>query len=90
MAVEEVVVHSRVPYDGATEVGAGPYELVSARAHFVLDPGAAANERITDLGLTTRGDGLVRFSADLLVLEPVTGTPAPLLYVVAEKCFRTA
>jgi Alpha/beta hydrolase domain len=50
------------------------YEWIAGVAHYAVDPDAPANARIADLGLAPRdGDGLVRFSGDVVLLRPVDG-----------------
>lgn len=47
------------------------YERVEARAHFVLDPKLPANQIIRDIDRAPVDEkGMVRFSADLVVLKP--------------------
>ncbi len=47
------------------------YERVEARAHFVIDPKLAANQIIRDIDRAPLdAKGMVRFSADLVVLKP--------------------
>ena len=57
--------------DGRSFGKTGPYEKISARAWFVLDPAKAANAAIRDLGLAqTNADGKVEFAADVYILKP--------------------
>lgn len=50
---------------------AGPYERVTGKVHFTIDPKLEANRGITDIDLAPRNeDGLVEFSADFYVLKP--------------------
>ncbi len=50
------------------------HEWISAVAHYAVDPDDRANARIADLGLAPRdGDGLVRFSGDVVLLRPAGG-----------------
>lgn len=74
----ELVVAERRPFaDGHAFGGAGPYERLSGRAHFAVDPEAAAQRGITDLDKAPCGkdgrddDGRVRFVADFMILKPV-------------------
>lgn len=61
------------------------YERVEARAHFVIDPKLAANQIIRDIDRApVDAKGMVRFSADLVVLkprDPATGNGAILFEV---------
>ena len=51
---------------------AGPYEKLVGKVEFALDPAAAANARIVDLGLApTNSRGEVAFTADFYLLKPV-------------------
>ena len=57
--------------EGKNTGPAGPYERILARAHFAVDPSNEANRAIRDLQLAPRNaQGLVEFSADLLVIKP--------------------
>jgi hypothetical protein len=71
--VIEIVVTERVPFaDGHAFGGVGSYERLTGRAHFAVDPRAPAQSGITDLDkapLDARG--LVRFTADFMILKPV-------------------
>jgi hypothetical protein len=50
---------------------AGPYERLSGRVHFAVDPLAPAQRGITDLDKAPRDkNGLVRFAADVMILKP--------------------
>ncbi len=49
----------------------GPYERLAGRAHFAVDPRAAAQAGITDLDkAAVDAEGRVRFAADILILKP--------------------
>jgi hypothetical protein len=71
-AVTQIHVVERTDLAGGKSYGnAGPYERITAKAHFTVDPKAPANSIITDIGLAPRNsDGLVEFSADIIVLKP--------------------
>ncbi|HZU24224.1 MAG TPA: alpha/beta hydrolase domain-containing protein [Bryobacteraceae bacterium] len=71
-AVTRVELVDRTDLLGNTAFGAaGPYERIVARAYFAIDPKAAANAGIADIGLAPRNeDGLVEFSSDIYVLKP--------------------
>ncbi len=57
--------------NGAGFGKAGPYERVIAKAHFEVDPDAAANAAVHDLGAAPRNaQGRVEFSADVYILKP--------------------
>lgn len=58
--------------DGASFGDVGPYERLSGRAHFAVDPAAAAQRDVVDIDKAETGsDGLVHFAADLMILKPV-------------------
>jgi hypothetical protein len=49
----------------------GAYERLRGRAHFAVDPLAPAQAGVTDIQLAPRdAEGLVHFSADLVILRP--------------------
>ena len=51
---------------------AGPYEKLSGKVHFALDPALPQNAIIVDLNLAPKNArGLVEFSADFYLLKPV-------------------
>jgi len=68
----EIGIHERVPFaDGMSFGDAGPYERLSGRAHFAVDPAAPAYAGIVDLDKAPRSaDGLVEFTADVCILRP--------------------
>jgi hypothetical protein len=68
-------VHTREPFaDGRRFADGGAYEVLTATAHYAVDPEAAAHRSIADLELAPRdGDGAVRFSGDVEILRPVDG-----------------
>ncbi|WP_167450064.1 transposase [Streptomyces hyaluromycini] len=68
-------VHAREPFaDGHRFAGTGAYEVVTATAHYAVDPEAPAHRCVPDLALAPRDDtGLVRFSGDVEILRPVDG-----------------
>ena len=73
MAVTRLDILDRAPYEGGRAFdGSGAYERIDAIAHYALDPAHAANQGIVDLDLAERGDdGLVRFSGDVTILQPM-------------------
>ena len=89
MTVRALSVSSAEPYEGGTSFGdAGPYELIHGLAHIGLDPGDPANARVVDLASAARdGDGLVRVSADVVLLRPADPRRGngSLLYTVANR-----
>ena len=71
--VVRIQIEHREAFAGGHSFGkAGPYESVSGRFFFAVDPDAAANATITDLKLAPRNaDGKVEFWADFFLLKPV-------------------
>jgi hypothetical protein len=71
-AVTQIYVSERLDFAEGKSFGpAGPYERYTAKANFAIDPKAAANQLITDLRLApVNAEGLVEFSADIVVLKP--------------------
>jgi hypothetical protein len=69
----EFSVAERFPFaDGHEFDAVGAYERLVGRALFAVDPGAPAQQGITDLDKApTDADGLVRFVGDLSILKPV-------------------
>ncbi|HET8547742.1 MAG TPA: hypothetical protein VFL57_07060, partial [Bryobacteraceae bacterium] len=71
-AVHAIHLKERSDLAGGSAFGAaGAYERITATVYFRVDPRLAQNRGIIDLGLAPVNDqGLVEFSADLLVLRP--------------------
>ncbi|UCC24629.1 MAG: hypothetical protein JSU98_12955, partial [Gemmatimonadales bacterium] len=71
-----IEVLSRTPFMGGQSLGAaGPYEVITGRAYFLVDPNLPANRRIVDLALAPREpDGRVLFSSEIQILRPVDQT----------------
>jgi hypothetical protein len=71
-AVVGVDIASRAPLgDGASFGATGAYEEVRGTAHFAVDPALPANALIADIALAPRNaQGLVEFSADLVIWQP--------------------
>ena len=69
----ELSVAERFPFAEGQEFGAiGAYERLVGRARFAVDPGAPAQQGITDIEKApTDADGLVRFAGDFSLLKPV-------------------
>ena len=69
----ELSISERFAFAGGHEFGAvGAYERLNGRAHFAVDPHAAAQQGITDIeNAPTDKDGLVRFIGDFSILKPV-------------------
>ena len=61
------------PFAGGHVFGdVGPYERLTGRALFAVDPMAPAQQGVVDLDKAPRDrDGLVRFEADFMLLKPV-------------------
>ena len=71
-AVTRVELVDRTDVAGGASYGAaGPYECITARAYFAVDPKLPRNRIIADIDLAPRNaEGLVEFSADVYVLKP--------------------
>lgn len=71
--VVRVEIRQRLPFaDGHAFGATGPYEKITGRLYFEVDPDAAANARITDLKLAPRNArGRVEFWSDFFLLKPV-------------------
>lgn len=78
--VLEVQIHSRdTVMNGKSWGDAGAYELIRGVVIFATDPANPANARITDLHLAPQdNEGMVRSSADLIVLKPLDASKAKI------------
>jgi len=57
--------------DGHSFGDAGPYERLSGRAHFTVDPRAPENAAVVDIRhAPMAADGLIHFAADFFILKP--------------------
>jgi len=87
-------IQSKEPYANGRSFGErGPYERWRGTVHFALDPRAAANQRVIDLGLArTNAEGLVEFSTDFEILAPkdLTKARGTILYDVNNRGNRIA
>jgi hypothetical protein len=87
--VVRIRVERREPVLNGKSLGApGPYEKLTGKVEFALDPSAAANAGIVDLALAPRNDrGEVEFSADFYLLKPVAAERGNgrLLYEVGNR-----
>ena len=87
--VEHVEIRHREAFAPGAEFGpAGAYEKLQGRAWFALDANGAANAPIADLELAPRDErGLVKFSADFMMLRPVDSARGngTLLYEVNNR-----
>ncbi len=72
-AVSRIEVLSRTSVAGGASFGdAGPYEKITGRLHFAIDPDNPANHRIADIGLAPTDDaGRVTFSGDFVLIKPL-------------------
>lgn len=70
--VVRIEVRSRADLVGGKPFGAtGPYEKLSGRIYFEVDPSAAPNTIITDIGKAPRNArGRVEFSSDFYLIKP--------------------
>ncbi len=68
----ELRIAERTPFADNHSFGdVGAYERLSGRAHFAVDPQAAAQRDVVDLDKAPANDsGLVRFAADFMILKP--------------------
>src|SRR5438094_716088 len=73
--VARIEVHSRADVVNGQAFGpAGPYEKLSGRIFFAVDPGLPANRSVTDLSKAPRNAaGKVEFSADFFLIKPRRG-----------------
>ena len=72
-AVATIEVLGRAPVAGGEAFGdAGPYEKITGRLHFALDPANPANRPIVDIGLAPKdGAGRVTFAGDFVLIKPL-------------------
>ena len=72
-AVERIEIASRALVAGGRAFGeAGPYEVLTGRLHYAIDPERPANAAIVDLRhAPTDETGRVRFAGDFMLLKPV-------------------
>jgi len=68
-------IDDRRPFaDGISFGDTGPYERLTGRVLFAVDPDAPAQADVVDLKLAPRDDaGMVRFEADFMILRPLDG-----------------
>src|SRR5262245_27478172 len=71
--ISEIRITRIEPAFGGKSFGrAGPYEILSGKAHGTIDPTAPANLGLTNLNLAPlNADGVVEYSMDIAVLRPV-------------------
>jgi hypothetical protein len=69
----ELRVQERRPFAAGHVFGnVGPYERLSGRAHFAVDPRGTAQQEVVDVDKApVDADGLVRFAGDFMILKPV-------------------
>lgn len=72
-AVDRIEITSRAPVAGGRAFGAvGPYEILTGRLHYLVDPGDPANQAVVDLDHAPRdATGRVAFAGDFMLLKPV-------------------
>ena len=71
--------------EGVSFGAAGSYETLTGKVHYVLDPEDERNRRVTDVRFAAGADGLVRYSADIIIVKPTDtarGNGALLYHVV--------
>jgi hypothetical protein len=92
--VVRIEIQTREPYAQGREFsGLGPYERLSGRVHFEVDPKHESNDVIVDLALAPRNlKGDVEFSADFEMIAPVDLSKAngTLFYDVNNRGRRMA
>src|SRR5436305_1394233 len=71
-AVTRVEIAVRSDVLGGKSFGtAGPYERLTGKAYFAVDPKAPASRIIRDIDKGPRNDaGLVEFSSDIYIIKP--------------------
>ena len=71
-ALDRIHVEERTDVLGGRSFGsAGPYERITGKAHFAVDPNLPANRIVVDLEKAPRNPaGRVEFSADFYMLKP--------------------
>ena len=90
MALQRLETVRREPYaEGDIFGGPGPYERIEAIAHYAVDPSLPGNDRITDLHLAERIDGLVHFTGDVTLLVPQGTANGALLVNFPNRGNRT-
>jgi len=87
------IVSTYDAYGGVSFGNVGPYQVIVAVAHGKLDPRNRANAGIVDLDLAPRDeDGLVSYSADVVILRPKLAANAKrvLFYDVVNRGNKVA
>ena len=91
MAVAILEIIRQEPFAPEADFGAaGPYERIDAIAHYAVAPDLPGNDRITDLNLAERVDGMVRFTGDVTLLVPQGEANGALLVNFPNRGNRTA
>ena len=73
--------------EGVSFGAAGSYETLQGKVHYVLDPEDERNRRVTDARFAADSDGLVRYSADIIIVKPtdMTRGNGAVLYNVVNR-----
>lgn len=80
------VIHRAAVLNGRAWGKSGPYEKISCRMYFAVDPKNPHNRQIVDLEKAPRNsNGEVQFSADLYVLRPISGGNGSLLLEIPNR-----
>jgi hypothetical protein len=91
--VSSVRIHidDRRPFAGGHRFGeAGPYERLTGRVSFAVDPLAPAQTDVVDIDKAPRDDnGQVRFEADFMILKPVAGDTSVRCSSSTTRCTAT-
>jgi alpha/beta hydrolase family protein len=87
--VVRIEVTSRADFVGAQPFGAaGPYEKLSGRIYFAVDPSLPANRIVTDISKAPRNAaGKVEFSSDFFLIKPkqIARGNGAVLYEVSNR-----
>ena len=89
VGVTGLSIERRILLGGGVSFGAsGSYETLAGKVHYALDPEDAINAGIADIECATAGaDGLVHFSAELVITRPTDPSRGNgvLLYTVVNR-----
>lgn len=88
----EFRIDDRRPFaEGYTFSDIGPYERLTGRVRFAVDPHAPAQADVVDIDKAPRDrDGLVRFEADFMILRPLQGGNRRVLFDYGNRGHKRA
>ncbi len=93
-AVVQIEIQKREPYAEGRSMGdRGPYEKLTGRVRYAIDPKAKVNSQIVDVELAPRNaQGLVEFTGDIELWAPrdLSKASGTLLYDVNNRGNKTA